>query len=43
MHHLENFLEKKKKLFNYSFCKKEKIKNLIIYDAINKILIKIIF
>ena len=41
MHHLEHFLEKKiLKKFNYSYCKKEKFKNLLIYDAINKILQK---
>ena len=42
MHHLENFIEKKNK-GNSSIVvisKKEKIKNLLIYDAINKILIK---
>ena len=41
-HHFVNFLEKKKNN-NTSiivFAKKEKFKNLLIYDAINKILIK---
>ena len=36
MHHLENFIEKKKNIFVFS--KKDKRKNLLIYDAINKIL-----
>ena len=45
MHHSGNFLEKKE---NYKssiivFAKKEKLKNLVIYDAINKILSKIKF
>jgi hypothetical protein len=42
MHHSENFIEKKNK-DNSSIvvvANKEKIKNLIVYDAINKILIK---
>jgi hypothetical protein len=41
MHHLENFLEKKIKITSIIvFAKKEKLKILLIYDAINKILIK---
>ena len=41
MHHLENFLEKKNHKHSVIvFAKKEKFKNLLVYDAINKILIK---
>ena len=42
MHQIENFLEKKKN-GNSSiivFAKKDKFKNLLIYDSINKVLIK---
>ena len=42
MHRIKNFLKKKKN--NYSsiiiIAEKEKFKNLLVYDAINKILIK---
>ncbi len=42
MHHLENFLEKKNNKYSsiLVFAKKEKFKNLLVYDAINKILNK---
>ena len=41
MHLFVNFLEKKKlKNSVIVYAKKEKSKNLLIYDAINKILIK---
>ncbi len=42
MHHLENFLGKKNLNFNsiIVFSKKEKFKNLLIYDAINRTLVK---
>ena len=40
MHLLEIFIEKKKKTSIIVFAKKERKKILLIYDAINKILIK---
>jgi len=42
MHHFEVFLEKKNNKLNsiIVFSKKEKYKNLLVYDAINKIFIK---
>ena len=42
MHHSENFIERKlkKRSSIIIFAKKEKIKNLLNYDSINKILLK---
>ena len=38
-----NFIEKKIKIYSIIVFQKRKIKNLLVYDAINKILIKIKF